>query len=517
MQEFEAVQIEEVQVTQTSYVCGIPLDYMSTRDPSILRDLIDLRKAELEGATKKAEIDAKCREVEATVNAKAREVEADAKARQSEADGKAREAEANAKVREAELNAKVQEAEWYAKIKAETPEPVFQAAVRPREETEEPAARPAKRVTTESTISYEDRVEQIVMQVWRNNQSFTGDCWTARPRNCPETVVEVMQRVYTWVRKPFNFYNVNYKLHQVKCMNVDIHLVYYNPNHDFTHLVKLFWEDLPTVVHGPVESDPLANGAHDLAQAVLGPVGRSGVQGTVYDGAPLPVADMTAVRRLDVQFRRIIMDDWAILWPPLSPNHPGVIPTFIDVNNDPIIAALQRWIVSPPNTAAPQYPVPDYAPVTMHMDHYNFGAVQYPENWKVFVRGGEDRQLAFKKGRHLIYYNAVDRALQMENPVTLAVHPERIRQFQRIMSEDGRCPVNYRVLVECLGWRSRQDARVVERLVNSVNGQPERWSLSYNMRTSLHRFLTSIRRAVAFLTYLRLGRADMEPLLSSRN
>jgi hypothetical protein len=268
MQQFEHIQIEEVK--SVSAVAGIPLDRLTSMNPTILKSLIELRKAEVENETKIYDVEARKAE------AQTKNIEAEAKVKQSENDTKARQAEAEAKVKQAEAQSNASIAESAVRQKEiETEVERTNAKVRLLEaqRQDEDAEPPKKRRVKQPVPNTEQKLEHAIQKLWNNRKSFSGECWQARPNDCPESIPEVMQRVFSWAEKLEHLYDIDYKLQNMKCGNVDLRLVYYNAKQNVSDWIHLFWEDLPVLIHGQPSNSPLPVGSSDLTKAVLEPLG----------------------------------------------------------------------------------------------------------------------------------------------------------------------------------------------------------------------------------------------------
>lgn len=210
----------------------------------------------------------------------------------------------------------------------------------------------------------------------------------------------------------------------------------------------------------------LPKGAHDLAAAVL-PRDDEDVR------LLSPEQRQQAVRWLDEDFVRIadVGEKWSVLWPPRprSALTAGVIPTFIDVERDPIVSQLRHWLLErlaqvEPSTLrpAPVYPAvqpnppdlrpPEQAPLEMQgLEDHNV--------WKELVAAGLQCCL------WSYYVTAYNRWNPQTHPIPSSARepcPERLRQWRRLTQLGNGDPkeavgggdlLTYRQICDCLGWQ----------------------------------------------------------------
>ena len=225
---------------------------------------------------------------------------------------------------------------------------------------------------------------------------------------------------------------------------------------------------------------------------------------------------MVAVKRLDNGFRRVTMDEWAILWPPLLPSYPLVLPTYIDVDNDPIVTQLRHWMKGPPDCPAPRYPVDGYIGPARNIIQCNLEATTDYVWDRLYNTPLQIVMLYQKTKRGFIYTAANTRANGKMNPVENAVHPERVRQFQRLLAGHAGS-ITYRQLTECMGWGCRRDGNAVQMLLKKAMHSSAGYLFSADgvmFKDGINSLLGDVRIALRFLTRMRLGGADMQPLLT---
>ena len=243
----------------------------------------------------------------------------------------------------------------------------------------------------------------------------------------------------------------------------------------------------------------LPNGAHDLVAAVIGPLK---LQTTALQWA--------AIERLDNEFV-CKMKNWAVLWPSRSSNR-NIIPTFIDIELDPIVHQLTEWLRDTnPDAPPPLYPAvcvidprPEETvpPELRAMD---------TDVWPLLQRAGLDRVCDV-----FSYYYTQGRLTEKEEPVpsTLAPCNERLRQWKRLTASGE---VAFKDVVECLGWHDiSRDSGIVhcitEALLSHEKILPAVWSTK---RGSTNMWKCSVcfpmmRAASTYVAQSRRGGAAMD-------
>ena len=185
-----------------------------------------------------------------------------------------------------------------------------------------------------------------------------------------------------------------------------------------------------------------------------------------------PEQRQQAVCWLDDDFVRTadVGEKWSVLWPPRprAALTAGIIPTFIDVERDPIVPQLRHWLLerhahdSSTLAPAPVYPAvqpnpPDLRPpepVPLEMQ-----GLEDHNVWKELVAAGLQCCL------WSYYVNAYTRWDPQTHPIPSSARepcPERLRQWRRLTRLNNDCSqeatgggdlLTYRQICDCLGWQ----------------------------------------------------------------
>jgi hypothetical protein len=250
---------------------------------------------------------------------------------------------------------------------------------------------------------------------WNGMVTLSEPFWEARPTNCEFGIREVFKLLSDYIQKILTISKVRYGL-------------------------------LP--LSQPVMPHRLAHGAYDLAAVVVGPLGLS------------PNLRSAAIRRLDDEFVRR-QHHWSILWPART-NNREVIPTYIDVERDPIVGQLTAWLRNADaGTPPPVYPAVDVVDPRPEEPVPDVFQAMDADVWPQLERAGLAR--TFKM--FLTYYNHANVNREPLLP-TLAVCGERLRQWKRISVADE---LSYKDMVKCLGWYDiENDYVVVQRITDAL-------------------------------------------------
>ena len=264
-------------------------------------------------------------------------------------------------------------------------------------------------------------------------------------------------------------------------------------------------------------SPTLAPGVHDLVAAVV-------------DVLSLPDDARTrAIRILDNGFVRTqhMQHEWAILWVVRPATNITVIPTRLDVEQDPIIARLREWIrhallLLPDNgddtwPPPPMYPVDDADATDPRPDEPippELQPLDPPDVWPIVEAAGLSLICGRWKSAYLTGSNGGVVVMAAGSPV-----PERLRQWRQL--SEAHEELTFRQMVECLGWHTQlspHDTQVVQLLTARFLGQTVPVATWYLQRGSKHLWrwrmcLREMRLAVVVVSRLRLGHADLSCLV----
>jgi hypothetical protein len=222
-------------------------------------------------------------------------------------------------------------------------------------------------------------------------------------------------------------------------------------------------------------------------------------------------AYLTHVKVLD-RFYRSNMNDWSILWPPRQPSNPVLLLTHIDVEQDPIIGALQTWIARGATEPVPTYPVPGVVdPRPIEIVPSSLKQID-PDVWDHLRRARID----------VVCNRFVNAYTQShDKPIEAAEAPsdERLRQFRRLTSQYGD-ELTWKQICDCLGWHTViNDTLVVKAVTEALmrisdrQGGPVSASMWYTKRgtSTLWKFdvcMWEMRVAAVFISRLRMGGAE---------
>ena len=247
-----------------------------------------------------------------------------------------------------------------------------------------------------------------------------------------------------------------------------------------------------------VEQFPvLENGCYSLVEAVLGPLEMTKSN------------RRAAVQRLTNEFLPGMTKHWSCLFPTVPSRS---IHTYIDVNQDPVVPRLRDWILSPPGTPAPLYPVhPDQRPA-MPVPTY-LQAIS-ADVWADVVDSDHCVQKALEP-----YEDIYNQTHGMVVEIANAPANERLRQWQRVT----RSPcVTFLQIVETLGWQDvLYDSQSVYMLTAAImrrdrpDVDPGDWfhrSAECNM-WNWKLCIPAMRTAAIMVSRLRMGQADLRWLV----
>jgi hypothetical protein len=358
---------------------------------------------------------------------------------------------------------------------------------------------------------------------WKGMVSLSVPFWEARPTDCALGIRDVYKKLTDYIGQTLTTSRVRYGLRPL-AKTKDV-LVYVKPEIPVAQHANALWEAMagdsghPSDTHAPdVErmqvSVPSAilpkirhaprfsNGARDLVAAVVGPL-----------HLPTTALHSAAIERLDNEFVRK-MKHWGVLWPPRSAN-PEVIPTFIDIERDPIVAQLTNWLRdTSTNTLPPVYPA-------IHATDNRIEEPIPPELqamdadvWPHLQRAGLDRTCKF-----LRYYNNVSASTLGAQPLlpTLVPCSERLRQWKRISAS---AELSYKDMIDCFGWNDiERDAGVVQCITHALLLRQDvplaMWYIKRNNKGNMWKWrvcLPMMRIACIYVSRMRRGGAPMENL-----
>ena len=202
------------------------------------------------------------------------------------------------------------------------------------------------------------------------------------------------------------------------------------------------------------------------------------------------------------------MEHWAVLWPARS-NNREVIPTFIDVNKDPIVAQLTRWLRDTTGEA----PLPAYPAV---------GVVdKRPEELlPPELRAMDADVLPFMRSSctslndlcdtFLTYYHKAGNLTEEPLPSTVAPCNERLRQWKRLTAASAE--LSYKEIIECFGWHDiARDSGVVHCITKAMMNHQKVPLASWTTKRSgtnmwKHRVcLTAMHGACTYVARIRRG------------
>lgn len=348
--------------------------------------------------------------------------------------------------------------------------------------------------------------ERDIAVSWRNMRSLSAAIWQARPAEHADDMAEALRRIERWARQDGHLRGIRHQLRALPRWS-DVVVVYCDIQANHELLVQAYWQP---VVAAPPES--VSHGAQDLVQAVLGTMGME-IDRRVMSQC-LAGGNAVTVKRLDDGFVRPTMSDWPLLWAKRSPKQPLVIPTYIDVAQDPIIARLREWMSSPENRPAPEFPVTggvDQRPREPVPD--TLQAID-PDVWPIMQRAGLGRVLA----RHR---DAYDRSQSLRVAAAETPHDERLRQYRRMVAAGGE-ELSCRQINDLFGWGCANDTTLLKAITEVLMRDPDRvggpvattplWYGTTKGSVALwrHRMcLLEMRRAIILVTRLRCGGADV--------
>lgn len=377
--------------------------------------------------------------------------------------------------------------------------------------------------TTRKRKRSDEDVEAESRSPWHGLQSLSAVVWHARSQTNPELS---MRAVYEDVARlaPQSFQKTRLRLipPAVDDSNVSpVKVVYVPATVDADAWATDYWKEpkmitdgsVPTLVaRTPARQVRLPVGSVDLVAAIAGTEG--------FEMTP------DRIKRLDDKFvhSEHMARTWAVLWPSSRPKDHSIIPTYIDVERDPIVGELRDWLCRSDVDNDSELPPPSY-PANLNADMRPLELVPFelqalPINtvWPMLQRAGIGR--AFNSRLLAAYEATADRADDIE-----AAHPpcqERLRQWRRL-SDDATCDgeLTFRQIVECLGWRTvERECRNVQVLTAVLVAQrqnnmpPSAW---YYKRGSANVWkfricLPEMRLAAIFVSRLLLGGADIRYL-----
>jgi hypothetical protein len=349
-------------------------------------------------------------------------------------------------------------------------------------------------------VSVEERIEERSGWPYRGRLSLSARIWEARPVDCRDDIRTVFRRVCASAPTLVGPQTVRRALAGFN----GIEIVYVDADCTVDELVRAFWAGgVPAVVVPRMEAPrrrALPPGVSDLAAAVVG---------VPPDDAP---AYLAAVRQLDAGFCVPNAERWAVLWPARH-RDPRLLPTYIDVERDPIVGQLREWMQNGAVGPAPPYPAVGEVDLRPAEPVPSILRAMDSDVWPTLQVVGLERACAK-------LLSAYRRSQSMAIPAADAPCDERIRQFRRLTS-DGSDELAYRQIAECLGWiGAMQDVLAVRAITEALmlsplrRGGPVPTAAWYVKRGGVAQWrwrqcLWEMRTAAVFVTRLNLGGADL--------
>ena len=247
----------------------------------------------------------------------------------------------------------------------------------------------------------------------------------------------------------------------------------------------------------------LPNGAHDLVAAVVGPLNLQ-----------TAAERKAAIERLDNEFV-CQMEHWAVLWPARS-NNREVIPTFIDVKRDPIVAQLTMWLRNTTGEAPPPaYPAVGVVddrpeePVPPELQAMDADALLLLQS---SCPGIKDLCNTFA-----MYYRNAQKLTEEPLPSTVAPCNERLRQWKRLTAASAE--LSYKEIIDCFGWHDiERDSGVVQCITKALMNHQKVPFASWTVKrggTNMwkHRVcFTTMHSACNYVARIRRGRVPTDKL-----
>ena len=260
--------------------------------------------------------------------------------------------------------------------------------------------------------------------------------------------------------------------------------------------------------------------SHDLVRTLLLDEHGAPRQEIVSaDAPPLTLTEYAwLAETLDERFVVHHRETWSVLWA-RRPRRRDVIPTYLDLNQDPIVPRLRTYLAqclachrrTQPLPPPPVYPASDAVDPRPVEEVPDVLRAVDPEVWDRIAAHGVDRVL---QKLAAAYRNA--------GCVAAATAPcdERLRQWRRLRVERG---LTFATIADALGWTGRGvvhgDATLVQLLTHCVlrssgDGVPMPVGTWYQRRGSEHLWLHEVclgamRTAVIFVSRVRLGGGDL--------
>lgn len=496
---FEQQTIQEIVLKQDTSVLPTwvnhpPPNVLSDRD--VMMKLIELKQTEI-----KATADLKQTEIKANADLKRAEMERDtAELHLRTAQEQTKRTEKEKEIKCVEKEPDLIRANLERRRYEEQQQRPSTAEKQPNKELKRPAGDAIDALWIEShTRQYHYSKQQVSLSVWERTKSKMSD------------IRDVYDRVVQYFKTRMDRIDVRFEIVPIRGAKETINVVFAQVNGEREGWMDqiaayVVGDDAPVARTDRYPSIPMRkNGSKDLVSAVVDPLSFA----SASDQAE-------AIERLDTLFVGPTKPLWKVLWCE-RPMAAGVIPTFIDVERDPIVAQLREWLVDPDHRrAAPTYPaagvVDGRAPESVPPE---LDRLPEPLNIaEIFARCGLG-------GVFRSFQSNYERGLRTAS--VTAVHApchERIRQFRRIT--DAQPDVTFKQLTECLGWDvgMGMDSGVTKKITDhllrhrSVNpvADTDAWCVSRGgvLRWKWRVCLPEMRIACIYVQRIRSGGVDMQ-------